>query len=394
MRKFRGVLVGAAVLGLAGSAACSLLVPFDDYDRTFGATDGRGGGGEEASTLDAGSTDSCASGGCADTAEPTCDADLAVDPGHCGACNHKCLPATATCSVGLCDVQSAILWFGVSPTGVAADDNYLYAVGKVANEWEGGVGRVNKADHNASAITPLAIHSRDPRRLVLHGTVLYWTQFGAIMRAPNGVAGDGGPNDATVFVATDPVSPNDLAVDDQYAFWTNGPGAGDVWRASLATPSDAKPIAPSQSAYGIAVDTSYVYWTSSVQDGAVWRANKDGTGATKIAERQSYPADLFVDDRAIYWTNKSLSGSVMKLDKGASVPQTLAANRVQPAGIVVRDLYAYWYENGTTAQDLVRIWSYGGTPVRLAVKETISDLTVDGQNVFWATGGAVSSVAR
>ncbi len=378
-------------------AACSLLLSYDGYDRDFGRLGDDGASADDAGPLqDAGAeraVDADVRLPC--PPEPTCDADLQVDTDNCGACNHRCLPATAKCGSGLCGIDPAFVYPAVSPKGVAVDDNYLYGVGTVGGSgWEGGAARIPK--DNVFARKIIAAGATEPRRMVVRGTDVFWTQRGGIGRSPSDTLPDGGPNTATLMVSGQ-TSPYNLAVDDTHVYWTNDSAAGgDVWRASIASPADAQAIAAPQSAYGIAVDGRFVYWTSNMQGGAVWRANKDGTSPTKIASDQSYPAGIFVDDRAVYWTNKSLSGSVLKLVKGATVPQTLAADRTQPDTIVVRDPYVYWDETGPDRQDIVRLPSCGGSglPLRIAVKQDVLDLAVDGTHVYWATGAFLLRVPR
>jgi hypothetical protein len=392
------------------TAACSLLLPYDEYDRGFHTVEPSDGGGDErkgpsdALESDAGpEADADAGPTCVMPPAPQCDADIATDLANCGACGHQCRKANGACTVGVCDPEVAYAVPFVSPVGVAADDNYFYGVGGIfLGTAEGGVARAKK-DGNGSDV--LALYTKDPRRLALStdGKDVYWTQAGAIAHSPNNPLPDGSSNVADTFVSGQS-NPTSIAIDDTHVFWTNPPpdGDGDVWRASLKTPSDAQAIvthADGMNAYGVAVDAQYVYWTSNTQGGSVWRADKNAALAAPvaiaIAKGQSYPSDVFVDGEAIYWTNSSVSdGAIMKLAKGAAAPVVLASKRVEPGGVHARDPYVYWYENGATNKDIMRVAKCGGSPVRLVVGQKVTDLTVEDLNVYWATGDAVVRVAR
>jgi len=383
--------IGASVVALgvaAGLASCSLLLSYDDYDRAWDAADAGDAASGDGPSAD-GAPDASA---CSAPVTPACDADLQASADHCGACGHRCLPATAKCVASVCDVELAFAFPFVSPQGVAVDDEYFYGVAKISGATDGGAARVPK--DNPLGVSTIAVYTQGPRRVVAHGLDVFWTEERGIARSPNGPLPDGGPNAAEVIVSGQPAA-FAIAADEAHVYWTNSPAGGDVWRASIASPSDAEAIAPPQDAYGVAVDADYVYWTSSVQGGAVWRANKDGTGAVKIAADQSYPSGLAVDGEAIYWTNKSLSGSVMRRRKaGFAAPEVLARSRSRPDAIAVRGGYVYWSEAGSSQEDILRVPACGGAPLRLAVQQTVLDLAVDDTHVYWATGNAVSRVAR
>jgi hypothetical protein len=395
------------VATVAATAACSLLLSFDGYDRDYGAVDGppeatteaATDGASDGGTIDA-ATDSPldAPPACVAPAPGACDADIATDPANCGACGHVCLKPNSACTVGVCDVET-VFWIPfVAPMGVALDDNYFYGVGTTTLGSEGGVARGPKSGGSYSV---LALWSPDPRRIAPAPDHVYWTQAGGIARCPNNPLPDGGANTAELFVGGQH-NPFAIAVDDTYVFWTNPPPDGEVWRATIKSPGDAKAVvahSDGQNAYGLAVDATYVYWTSFTQGGAVWRMSKtagDATGATKIADGLSFPSDLFVDGEAVYWTNgSSTRGAVMKLARGASGPDSLAGPRPQPpAGVFVRDPFVYWHEGAGDSREIWRVSKCGGTPIRLVIGQKVTDLAVEDKNVYWATGQAINRVAR
>lgn len=390
MRWTRFIVGGAAL----ASTACSILLGWDGYDRDYGAAaDAAPEAAFDAGTSngDGGDAESGSAPACVPIAEPTCPAgtDTQADPVNCGACGHACSNAGAKCNLGVCDPQLLFLWISVVPTGIAVDDNYYYAVGTAGFGYEGGVGRGPKSGGGEI----VAAYSADPRRVLVKGTELYWTERDGIAHAPSAPLPDGGLRAADTVVANQ-VSPKNLVADADHLYWTNAPAGGDVWRASIATPTDARPIAAGPNAYGVAVDASHVYWSIHAQDGPIWRANKDGSAAMVIADKQSFPADLYVDDEAVYWANSSESGAIMRLAKGDTVARPLVTGRNKPSRVVARGGYVYWYENGVTKQDILRVSRCGGVPLRIAANQDVTDLAVDDKHVFWTTGAVVDSVAR
>src|SRR5262249_26310201 len=124
----------AVLSGLSGTIACSLLLPYDDYDRAFGASDANV---PEATTQPETAppdvvppTDaSDAAPSCVMPAEPQCDADITSDPLNCGACGRRCLKANSACTGKLCDVDTAFALIFINPVGVGVDDKYFYGLG-------------------------------------------------------------------------------------------------------------------------------------------------------------------------------------------------------------------------------------------------------------------------
>lgn len=393
------VIVSALALA---SVACSLLLSYDEYDRDFGAPGDGGADGGEASLADAGVNDAPSAdagdasdaNACTTDAEPTCpvSTDLQADIDNCGVCGRRCLSTSPKCNLGTCDVEAAFWFPYVQPIGITLDDNYFYGIGLDGiGDVEGGVARGAKTGSAGNAV--LAFYTADPRRMAVHGNDVYWTERDGIAHSPNATLPDGAAN-RTELVVPGQVSAFNIAVDDLYVYWTNKTPGADVWRASKATPSDAKPIAQMQNVYGLAVDADYVYYTENVQGGGVWRASKDGSNAMKVADGQSFPADLFVDGEAIYWTNASSSGAVMKLPKGSTVPIALASGRDHPNRISAKSLYVYWFEAGASKQDILRVSKCGGTPLRLATGQDVTDLAVEDTRVYWATGAVINRVTR
>jgi hypothetical protein len=102
------------------AVACSFVVPFSEYDKDFGKTaDAAPDALPEAAPF-------CEGGGCA------CDADLDLDPLHCGACDHDCLGHP--CEAGMC-APEALLIIPLRPgegiTALAVEDPWVYVAATV-----------------------------------------------------------------------------------------------------------------------------------------------------------------------------------------------------------------------------------------------------------------------
>ena len=128
-----------------------------------------------------------------------------------------------------------------------------------------------------------------------------------------------------------------LAVDDQYAYWTDygdlGATSGHVYRV----PRDGSGpvvtlVAGIDSPYGVAVDDSNLFVglgfhadaTNGVLNGGILRLDKLGTPPvtpTVLASNQAEPLGIAIDDTSVYWGDH-ISGYLMKVPQtgGAAVP--------------------------------------------------------------------------
>lgn len=205
------------------------------------------------------------------------------------------------------------------PTSVAVDALNVYWTDIAAEA-------VYQAPRTGGTAVPIAWGQSQPIAIAVDANNVYWVNNGSggpdgsIVRTPiaNPEAGlpDGG---AWTTLAAAQTSPQNLAVDGTYVYWTSTQTKGTVQAVSKTSSGSDTPIviASGQAApYGVVVDTNpsvpdYVYWTNS-NDGTVNRASVPGAeaGATSpivIASgiSVSVPTAMAIDPNAgyVYWAN-------------------------------------------------------------------------------------------
>lgn len=365
--------------------ACSLLVPFADY--------------EVPVPVDACSDDACIAPPANDASTCDANANLKADSVHCGACDHSCLGRA--CVGGVCEPETVfVVSAALYAAGLSLDKDFVYLAGGSSMAGaQGAIVRVAKT--SLLSATTVASVGAPVFRVVDTGSELFWTQ---------GALGDAGPPNRGIgrvvlpgvgsFVAPwvgNQSSPYALAFDETSIFWSNFLGDGDVWQAARAGAPGEHRIAAAQGAAGVAVDASHVFWTTALPVGNVMRASKDGANAVPLAMNQSFPFAIFVDDESVYWTNFTAGGSVMRVSKSGGAPIEIARDQERPNSVWVDGASVYWSNAGPTGSALgsvSRAPKDGGRPILLAVGTAPSDLAVDGVHAYWASGGSVFRVPK
>ncbi len=119
------------------------------------------------------------------------------------------------------------------------------------------------------------------------------------------------PSQAVVAFATNQPSPQDITLDDTFAYWLNGNGS--VMKLARATPSvppealaTAQPTPKRITQFG-----DNVYFTCG--DGTVRLVPKAGGEVRVIASGQASPTGIAADTQGAYWTNRGDDTVMMAL---------------------------------------------------------------------------------
>lgn len=108
------------------------------------------------------------------------------------------------------------------------------------------------------------------------------------------------------------MSPEGVAADDHFVFWTNY-GDGSVKRAAPSLAASVTIASTQNGPHRLALDAKYVYWTNG--GGTIMRVDKQGVGTPVfLYSGPPGPRGIAVDGEAVYWTNET-SGAVMKVAK-------------------------------------------------------------------------------
>ena len=389
--------ISAVVLAAASALlfACSLLIPFGDYDKGDKAAPDAGLEGGDAGDPDA-----------ADAQDAdTCDADFQMTSEHCGVCGHSCL--SRKCTAGVCEAEPVFVADSFVPLAVAIDPLYLYVGGAISNgPFHGAVARILKS--NPGVGQALAATGAQVVRMVAGETDLFWTQ---------GIGSDAGPADrgigriakvpvdaglvAVPYVGDQP-SPYTIALDDVGVYWSNYLIGGNVWSASRRSPPNAREIVPAsvpdENIASVAVDGTDIYWTTFLSVGRILSAKKDGTSRRTVAMNQNFPAAIAVDDQYVYWTNYSSDGSVMRVEKAGGIPQEIAKGQRRASVLVADGGYVYWVNEAPDGSafggSVNRAPKSGGKTLILALGMAPTDLAVDDRHVYWPSNTIVFRVPK
>ena len=195
--------------------------------------------------------------------------------------------------------------------------------------WTTATGRVWRASKSATEGTLIAQSQKDPVRIAVDDTGVYWTnrEDGTVRKAVNG-----GSLSASqlAWAQKRPVA---LALSETHVYWLNqgsiekGYEDGAIMRVartgtSVETGDEPEVIAASKGLpYALAVDDEHVYWTTLL-DGTVRRATiKPGGSATILALGQNNPVGIAIDQEMVYWANAGTSaaeykdGAIMRVKK-------------------------------------------------------------------------------
>jgi hypothetical protein len=140
----------------------------------------------------------------------------------------------------------------------------------------------------------------------------------------------------------------------------------------------------------VALDDQFLYWTNGgfFGGGVVRRLAKSGGTATDLVSRQDTPTSIAVDATRVYWVNRLAGGVLMSaaLDGSGASPLGNLGGDSNPH-LALDAQSAYWSVNGY----LAAVPKGGGTKTALVPRYgTVgSDIASDGQNVYWLTEGTI-----
>lgn len=273
---------------------------------------------------------------------PTCDADLATDPAHCGRCDRDC--AGGTCEAGACSAVP-IVTEAYPIRAVAVTDAYLVWVtnGQVAiyrASLDGGVPQM---------LEPLAVGVSE---LTVAGSNIYYTTGDLHVVTLDGT-GDtvlhyGYANACLQVIGTVAYLVNGGSPPDIGAFDFNT----GVLDAGLVPPQDL--IAP----WGVAVTSDAIYWSGNqhgAPDGGIWMLPFDAAAPTEIVPHLANPNCITVYDGALWWPNSD-DGTIMTSDLSGRNARVLATGQDltnPPTTVAVDARFIYW-SSGTQVLRLAR----------------------------------------
>lgn len=336
----------------AFSTACSLFVPFDDYER-----------------------ESCSK------------ADLRTDPKHCGACGHDCLGKA--CTDGLCEPETILVEQTPQPnfalTHLTVDASTLY----FGYPNVGAIGRAPKTSFNS-----VSAFATVPGFDSFAGTTetdVYWRRgdatgpaIGRLSKARTG--------DAILEL---PAAPEDIQPDDARVYFVDRTGTGTVFSvdAALAT----TPVMIVRDVYTFTLDAMFLFVSDKE---TLRRVAKDGSEPTILASGQRNAITLVTDDTYLYWCNVDPPASpCFRISKGGGTPEKLVEGSEARGAYAVNGSFVF----GATVVDnaeperqvfLWRLPKAGGREVPLTAKLRATDLSIDDTYVYWSGTEGVFRVPK
>ena len=327
------------------STNCETTGETCDYvqlDDAMGCTQGAAGSGGSSA---------CESGECVggcmdcDGTPSDCETDTNTDPDNCGECGHSC--QGGTCSGGNC--QAVVLAPNQkTPWGIAADTESVFWLVEGSSADDGSVFSVPVGGGTPDEI---ANGQNGPVQIAILDDWLFWTNFqgGGSVRRMN----KDGTDLTTLAQASGPWA---LAAGSTHLYWTNT-SDGSIRRVVQSGGQAVVLINGEDSPRGIAVDTTHVFWSTS-GDGKLRRANLDGSADTTLVADQAYPLAVALDDEWVYWTEVGASysfgdcsqadGRVLRARKAdGSNLEILATNQACPMNLVVSNDMVFWTNAGT-----------------------------------------------
>ena len=163
--------------------------------------------------------------------------------------------------------------------------------------------RVRNRKSEPYDISEVATGQQSPSGIASDGGDFYWAAANGIFK--------GGIHDPVEQIVSLSSAAWDVAVDDDYVYWT---GIGSVSRAEKMVGATAQNLSRNvgHNGRGIALSDGFVYWCA---ESAVWKMPVSGGNAVQIATSLDNPWEIAVDDTFVYWTENAPGGAVRKIVK-------------------------------------------------------------------------------
>jgi Low-density lipoprotein receptor repeat class B len=232
---------------------------------------------------------------------------------------------------------------------------------------------------------------------------VYWTNGGETTIGRAKINGTGANN--SFITGLD--SPNSVAIDSKYIYWTQGstPSTGSIGRANLNGSNPNPNFIPHSAGIGfansIAVTPNAVYWGNVTGGGtSIGRANLDGTSPNPsfVPTTSTAFCGMAADQNNLYWLDSGLAHRIGRVGLDGSNPQLGFIPVVNSTcGIAVDGSFLYW---GASGNSVGRAPVGGGTannnfiPGATPPGNTTSGVAVNPQYLFWGNSGPTDFIGR
>ena len=240
-------------------------------------------------------------------------------------------------------------------------------------------------------LSKLATGYLTPQFVAVDSSYVYWTNYtgGTVVKVPIG----GGP---PAILASGLSYPQSIAVDSYRVYWASY-SDGTVKQASLSTGTitTLASITSSQTTiFGIAIDNSisasFVYFTATGA-GLIEHSYVNGYGSLILASGRNLPFGIAVDSASIYWSE---GGNLVKMPIGGTTIAALTTmTGASPYYLALDSSYVYW-TNFASAGTIMKTAKDGSSTTQLASNQNNPfHIAVDSSNVYWTNiGGTVMKV--